>query len=156
MLLLVWDRTDAVPEESREVESLSVSKDPQAGNGEAKLIVVVDDQPSIIEGLAMLFESWGFEVLSALSLQQLEERLVTVKVRPSLVVADYYLPAGQTGAQAVEMVRQHVSDQVPAIILTGETRPEVQKEVEGQGYQLVYKPVQIAPLKKLVDSLIAS
>lgn len=120
------------------------------------MIVVVDDQASIIDGLSMLFESWGFEVLSALSLQQLEERLAGLATRPALVLADYHLPAGQTGAQAVEMVRRHVNGHVPALILTGETRPDVQKEVEGQGYQLVYKPVQIAPLKKLVDALIAN
>ena len=126
-------------------------KVPEAGP--SRLIVVVDDDRSIVEGLALLLEGWGYEVLSALSLDELAQRLPQATGRPGLVLADHFLPAGGTGAQAVEMVRNHVGAPVPALILTGDTTPERQAEAAALGCRLLHKPVQIGPLKEMVDSL---
>lgn len=119
----------------------------------SRLIVVVDDDRSIVEGLALLLEGWGYEVLSALSLNELAQRLPQATGRPGLVLADHFLPAGGTGAQAVEMVRNHVGAPVPALILTGDTTPERQAEAAALGCRLLHKPVQIGPLKEMVDGL---
>lgn len=121
--------------------------------GGSRLIVVVDDDRSIVEGLALLLEGWGYEVLTALSLDELARNLPQATGRPGLVLADHFLPAGGTGAQAVEMVRNHVGIPVPALILTGDTTPERQAEAAALGCRLLHKPVQIAPLKDMVDSL---
>ncbi|MCW2238267.1 response regulator [Azospirillum canadense] len=123
------------------------------GPGPSRLIVVVDDDRSIVEGLALLLEGWGYEVLSALSLNELAQRLPQATGRPGLVLADHFLPAGGTGAQAVEMVRNHVGAPVPALILTGDTTPERQAEAAALGCRLLHKPVQIGPLKEMVDGL---
>lgn len=125
-----------------------------AGAGIGRLIVVVDDDPSIVEGLSLLLEGWGYEVLTALSLEQLAERLPKAAERPGLVLTDHFLPPGGTGAQAVELVRSHAGAPVPAIILTGDTTPERQAEAAALGCRLLHKPVQIAPLKDIVDSLV--
>lgn len=124
--------------------------------GEAgRLVVVVDDDRSIVEGLALLLEAWGYDVLTALSLDELAQRLPQASGRPGLVLADHFLPAGGTGAQAVEMVRAHVGAPVPALILTGDTMPERQAEAAALGCQLLHKPVQIGPLKDMVDTLMS-
>ncbi|WP_209772120.1 response regulator [Azospirillum rugosum] len=123
------------------------------GPGASRLIVVVDDDRSIVEGLALLLEGWGYEVLTALSLAELAQRLPQATGRPGLVLADHFLPAGGTGAQAVEMVRNHVGAPVPALILTGDTTPERQAEAAALGCRLLHKPVQIGPLKEMVDGL---
>lgn len=121
--------------------------------GPSRLIVVVDDDPSIVEGLALLLEGWGYEVLTALSLGELAQRLPQAAGQPGLVLADHFLPAGGTGAQAVEMVRSHAGAPVPALILTGDTTPERQAEASALGCRLLHKPVQIGPLKDMVDGL---
>jgi len=124
-----------------------------SGTGASRLIVVVDDDRSIVEGLALLLEGWGYDVLTALSLDELTQNLPKATGRPGLVLADHFLPAGGTGAQAVEMVRKHVGAPVPALILTGDTTPERQAEAAALGCRLLHKPVQIAPLKDMVDGL---
>ena len=125
-----------------------------SSGGEAtRLIVVVDDDRSIVEGLALLLEGWGYDVLTALSLDELSQRLPQSSGVPGLVLADHFLPAGGTGAQAVEMVRNHVGAPVPALILTGDTTPERQAEAAALGCRLLHKPVQIGPLKDMVDAL---
>lgn len=118
------------------------------------LVVVVDDDASIVEGLSILLESWGFSVLRALSLDELAERLPGAAGGVGLVIADHFLPAGGTGLQAVEMVRRHAGAEVPAIILTGDTAPGRRNEAEAMHCRLLHKPVQVGPLRQAVESLI--
>lgn len=117
------------------------------------LIVVVDDDRSIVEGLALLLDGWGYEVVTALNLAALEERLPTLNRAPGLIVADHFLPAGRTGAEAVELLRQFAGQPIPAIILTGDTTPERQDEAQSLGCLLLHKPVQVAPLREAVEQL---
>ncbi|MCG5242243.1 response regulator [Azospirillum doebereinerae] len=117
------------------------------------LIVVLDDDRAIVEGLSLLLDSWGFEVVTALSLAALEQSLSTLTRPPSLIIADHYLPAGRTGAEAVERLRGFAGKPVPAIILTGDTTPERQEEAQALGCMLLHKPVQVAPLRAAVELL---
>ncbi len=117
------------------------------------LIVVVDDDRSIVEGLALLLDGWGYEVVTALNLAALQERLPTLNRAPGLIVADHFLPAGRTGAEAVELLRQFAGQPIPAIILTGDTTPERQDEAQSLGCLLLHKPVQVAPLREAVEQL---
>jgi len=117
------------------------------------LIVVVDDDRSIVEGLALLLDGWGYEVVTALNLAALEECLPNLNRAPNLIVADHFLPAGRTGAEAVERLRQFAGQPIPAIILTGDTTPERQDEAQSLGCLLLHKPVQVAPLREAVEQL---
>jgi len=124
-----------------------------ASEAQSRLIVVVDDDPSIAEGLAMVLEAWDFEVLTALTVDDLARRLPELSGSPGLVLADHFLPGNRTGAEAVELVRGHVGRPVPAIILTGDTTPERQAEAAAAGYRLLHKPVQVPALRAAVEEL---
>ena len=92
------------------------------------LILVVDDDRSIVEGLAILLDGWGYEVVKALSAAALEAQLGGLGRAPNLIIADHYLPAGRTGREVVERVRAETGQQIPAIILTGDSTPERRDE----------------------------
>ena len=124
-----------------------------ASEAQSRLIVVVDDDPAIAEGLAMVLEAWDFEVLTALTVDDLARRLPELSGSPGLVLADHFLPGNRTGAEAVELVRGHVGRPVPAIILTGDTTPERQAEAAAAGYRLLHKPVQVPALRAAVEEL---
>jgi len=127
-----------------------------ASDAQSRLIVVVDDDPSIVEGLAMVLEAWDFEVLTALTVDELGRRLPGLSGQPGLVLADHFLPGNRTGAEAVELVRAHTGRPVPAIILTGDTTPERQAEAAAAGYRLLHKPVQVPALRAAVEELFKS
>lgn len=120
----------------------------------AVLIVVVDDEPSILEGLELLLDGWGYGVLTALGLAQLRERLPALSAVPRLVLADHQLSTDETGAQVVELVRAHAGSAIPAIMLTGDTTPEREAEALALGCQLLHKPVQVAALREAVEALL--
>lgn len=117
------------------------------------LILVVDDDRSIVEGLAILLDSWGYEVVKALSAAALEAQLGGLNRVPNLIIADHYLPGGRTGRDVVERVRTETGQQVPAIILTGDSTPERRDEAQLMGCELMLKPVQVGPLREAVESL---
>ncbi|WP_029010939.1 response regulator [Azospirillum halopraeferens] len=126
------------------------------GNAAAgRLIVVVDDDPSIVEGLGMILETWGYDVLTAQSAEELSGSLGTLTEPPALVLADHFLPGGHTGADVVAMVRRHCNATVPAIVLTGDTTPERRAEADAAGCRLLHKPVLPNALKAAVEDLIA-
>jgi len=117
------------------------------------LILVVDDDRSIVEGLAILLDSWGYEVVKALSAAALEAQLDGLDRVPNLIIADHYLPGGRTGRDVVERVRTETGQQVPAIILTGDSTPERRDEAQLMGCELMLKPVQVGPLREAVEAL---
>ncbi len=67
---------------------------------------------------------------------------------PDLVVADHHLGMEQTGADAIEAVRNMCDAPVPGFILSGDTAPEVLREVEAKGLMMLHKPIDPKELRQ--------
>lgn len=67
-----------------------------------------------------------------------------------MIIADYRLRGGERGTDAVQRLRAVLGRAVPAIILTGVTGLEWQREAAALGYGVAFKP--IAP-RQLQDVL---
>lgn len=81
-------------------------------NGE-KTILVVDDEPHVVQLIKMNLELEGFHVISATNGQEALEKVV--KNSPDLVVLDIMMP-GMDGFETLKRIRQ--VSQVPVIFLT--------------------------------------
>ena len=83
------------------------------------LVLIVDDEPAVLDATSMLLKIEGFEVLTAASES---EALECVSVRtPDLLITDYHLRDGQTGVEIIRSVREKVSVCVPVILVSGDT-----------------------------------
>jgi DNA-binding response OmpR family regulator len=83
------------------------------------LVLIVDDEPAVLDATSMLLKIEGFEVLTAASES---EALECVSVRtPDLLITDYHLRQGQTGVEIIRSVREKVSVCVPVILVSGDT-----------------------------------
>jgi PAS domain S-box-containing protein len=83
------------------------------------LVLIVDDEPAVLDATSMLLKIEGFEVLIAASES---EALKCVSVRtPDLLITDYHLREGKTGVEVIRSVRQKVSACVPVILVSGDT-----------------------------------
>lgn len=123
------------------------------GNG--RLAVLVEDDSIVLIGLAATFESWGYDVLAAVSAEQALARLRDRGRRPDVVVSDYRLGEGRSGAEVIARVRDTYGGDVPGIILTGETGADVQRDAAKLGFSLVHKPVTARQLAGVLDALFA-
>ncbi|WP_207482322.1 PAS domain-containing hybrid sensor histidine kinase/response regulator [Arenibaculum pallidiluteum] len=114
---------------------------PEPRSGENRTAVIVDDDPMVLLGLQGLLQNWGYEVLVAGSVEESIECLRHAADVPDIIVADYRLRDGHVGTEAVEAIRAALGVPVPAIILTGETTVECQREVAALGLGVAHKPV---------------
>ncbi|HTH17430.1 MAG TPA: hybrid sensor histidine kinase/response regulator [Magnetospirillum sp.] len=111
-------------------------------------ILVVEDDPMVLMGLQMILETWGMTVLPAEDMAQVLQRLE--EAQPDLVLSDLRLRAGLTGFNVVERVRAMLGQQVPAIILTGETGKAELAEGQRRNLTFLHKPIQADPLKNAI------
>lgn len=120
--------------------------------GTAKLVVVIDDDPLVLEATGGLLRSWGCVVVCAESYRAALARLVEIGRRPDLIVCDYRLSAGATGLDAIEGLR--TAFEIPALLISGDgsLRPA---EDAFNGYNLLHKPVDAATFRAaLVDAAV--
>jgi len=105
----------------------------------AKLVVVIDDDPMVLEGMSGLLRSWGYQVLTAATEDAALASLAAQGRRPDLIVCDYRLAGGRNGVQAVEQLRE--AFEIPALIITGGVAPARPQERRATHYELMHKPV---------------
>ncbi len=110
------------------------------------VVLVVDDERDVREGIVALLEQQGCTVLAAASVEESLARLVESELVPDLIVADYRLQHGRTGVEAIERVREEVNEDVPALVVTGDTSPDRLREAAASGLPLLHKPVDATRL----------
>jgi two-component system, sensor histidine kinase len=116
-------------------------------------VLVIDDEPTICEGMTELLTRWGCRVLAAESAEEAVRRLTAERFDPDVIIADYRLREGHTGTEAIARVRRALDRPVPAAILTGDTAPERLREASASGCLLLHKPLQAGRLREALNSL---
>ncbi len=102
-------------------------------------ILLIDDDPIIRTGMHYLLQSWGCHCTMADSLE--EARGLLHGNAPDIIISDYRLRDGHTGAQAINRLRQELGTQIPALLITGDTAPERLREALASDLPLLHKPV---------------
>jgi CheY-like chemotaxis protein len=125
---------------------------PTAQDG-CKLVVVIDNDPLVLDGMRGLLHSWGYRVVAARSDNGALAGLAELNQRPDLIISDYRLADG-TGIEAIERLRNLFP--VPAILISGETAPEHLREASASGHRLLHKPVRPMTLRAMLSQLLES
>ena len=115
-------------------------------------ILVVDNDPSVLDAMETLLGGWGCNIRKAESVKGALDVLFSGDVVPDLVLSDYHLDLGN-GIDAVQAVRVRLGVGVPAVILTADASPEVQRAARDYGCAILRKPVRAAALRALVNQL---
>lgn len=122
-----------------------------AGN---KLIVVIDDDPLVLDGMARLIKSWGCRVIAGSEESAALDGLSRCGAQPDAIISDYRLRNGKTGIEAIARLREAAAAPVPAFLMSGDTDLDVVREAKASGLALLHKPVEPATLRAmLVEAL---
>jgi len=116
------------------------------------VVMVIDDNEGVREGVAMLLRQHGCRVECAFDIHQALERLVDSELTPDLLLADYRLPNGRTGLEAIDVIRDELNDDIPALLVTGDTTPGLLGEARKRGVPLLHKPVDARELFREMDA----
>src|SRR5262249_39559573 len=118
------------------------------------LIVVIDDDELVRDGVGRLLRGWGCEVVVAASDEVALASLAGHDHRPDLIISDYRLAAGKTGFEAIDRLRGLLGGPIPALLISGDTAPERLREARTGGHVLLHKPVAPAALRATLNHLL--
>lgn len=107
--------------------------------GDSLILVIEDDMLQVL-GMEMLLEEWGYRVLTAPSPTAAVSALKQQNHMPALVISDYRLPGEFNGIQGVRHIRTTLNATLPALIVTGETDRECEREAAENGCGILKKP----------------
>jgi len=111
-------------------------------------ILLIEDDAAVADATTMVLEQAGFTVHAAIdasaALRHLDD------VRPHVVITDYRLP-GQNGLEVIRRIRAKVVDDLPAIMMTGDTSERAIREAGFANLDVLRKPIDTDVLIDLLD-----
>jgi signal transduction histidine kinase/CheY-like chemotaxis protein len=146
-------RVPRAPANKRAVEVSTVPR-PQPGVSSGKLVLVIDDDPLVLEGMGGIFRRWGCRVITADTDCKALEVASEQDHLPDLIISDYYLANGRTGVEIIEWLRDELSAQIPAFLISGDTDAAPLHEAKVRGFHLLHKPVDPMALRAMFHQAI--
>jgi CheY-like chemotaxis protein len=126
---------------------------PSQTHLDGKVVVVIDDEPAVRDGMGILLRQWGCEPITSASLEEAQSELGRRGLTPDGVIADYRLRES-VGTTAIRELRLRYGEDLPAAIITGDIGAERLAEFAASGYRHLHKPVPPAELRALLDELL--
>ncbi|RBP53781.1 ATP-binding response regulator [Arenicella xantha] len=115
-----------------------------------QLVVVIDDEQAILDGMQLVLSSWNCDVIIGESFESVNQLLTQQNKMPDLIISDLRLKDKARGTDVIEAIREEYNSDIPAILVTGDTAPENISEVRASGLSVIYKPVDLHELQTLV------
>jgi PAS domain S-box-containing protein len=120
------------------------------------LLLAIDDDPDQLEAMTVLFGRLGYRVLAADSAATALTKLSQNGAAPDVIIADYRLRDGFTGANAIGHIRRSLGRNLPGLILTGDTEPARLAEASASGFELLHKPIEARLLQDAIERLLSA
>jgi len=117
------------------------------------VVLCLDNEPAILEGMAALLTGWSCHVLTATNLDEAME--AAQNSAPAALIADYHLDAGANGIDALLALRAQCGPQTPAILITADRNDTVQELTDQNGIDLLHKPLKPAALRALLTRMLS-
>ncbi len=134
-------------------ERQPVSVQRPAADGAAVSVLVVDNDPDALRGLAGLLRGWGYTVAEASGGTQ---AFAAMEAQPiALWLFDYNLDDADTGTALQQRLAERFGAR-PTLILSADDSLATRRDVLEQGLTLLQKPVRPLALKSVLDRLLAA
>jgi len=140
----------------------------KAGGLEGINVLCIDNDPSILEGMASLLKGWKCRVTTASSLEDAKQKYSQkhgqakpeqIQIRPEIILADYQLDNDENGLDTMDQLQSFfansgVNMKIPGVLVTAQTAKELTIETNERGYQILHKPVKPAALRAMMSKLV--
>ncbi len=117
------------------------------------VIVVVEDDPDLLDLLAQLLRENGHMVRCARDAAEALRLIASGAIRPDILLTDYNLPSRQSGVDLLMALRKHLQRPLPAIVLTGDISTAAKAIIAEADCIHLRKPVVPAVLLRAVWQL---
>ncbi len=108
-----------VPQGNRAELALADSEQTPLPESVTGKILIVDDEPAVLDATAILLNLEGFDVQTASSGPEAIKRIADQS--PDLLITDYHLRGDETGAEVIRSIRHQIGRDIPVIVVSGDT-----------------------------------
>ncbi len=117
---------------------------------EGALIVCVENDPAIIDGMRTLLTGWGAEVIAEADGAAAIAAIEASRRIPTGVLVDYHLDRGN-GLAVIRDIRERFGQALPAILITADRSPSVREAIRSSNIRLFNKPIKPAALRAMLS-----
>ncbi|QDG74971.1 hybrid sensor histidine kinase/response regulator [Labrenzia sp. PHM005] len=135
-------------------ESIQSAPAPANANLAGKKILVLENDPAVLEAMKGLLATWGCDFKMARSTHQALTALDSNSWIPDLIIADHHLDFGNLGTDTLVHLFGILPVRVPAILATADASEAVVEQAASLGVEHMRKPVKPAQLRALATHLI--
>jgi PAS domain S-box-containing protein len=117
-------------------------------------VLVIEDETSVRSALSRLLTFRGIGVVAVATASEALNLVEQMGVCPDVVLCDYNLPGTMNGVESIRSLRAAVRRNVPAIVMTGDTRATTLEAVAAsRDVSALIKPFSADELIQLIDRL---
>jgi signal transduction histidine kinase/CheY-like chemotaxis protein len=138
--------------DARPVAASAADPSPRSLEG---LVLVVDDEALVQDAMKSLLTSWGLDVIVAGSGDEMLERIASCLAAPDLILCDYRLRDEENGIDVIRRLQAEYNDDVPAVLITGDTASERLREARDSGFIVLNKPVANSKLRATLGNVMS-
>jgi signal transduction histidine kinase/ActR/RegA family two-component response regulator len=113
------------------------------------VVLCIDNEPKILDGMETLLGGWGCTVMKAPDLATATAMTRAAQKGPTGLLVDYHLDDGN-GVDAIVALRRICTYALPAILITADRSAGVREAARLQNIQVLYKPIKPAALRALL------
>jgi PAS domain S-box-containing protein len=122
---------------------------------EGKVVLCVDNEPSVLSAMRTLLEGWSCQVFTASDLTSARNETRKSAAPPDLILMDYHLEGTENGLCVLDALAEDIGKRVPSIIITANYTETLRAAAQAHGYSLLNKPLKPAALRALMAQLAA-
>jgi signal transduction histidine kinase len=108
-------------------------------------IILVEDDPDVLAATKEMLDAWGCKVSAFTAIPEKIDEF-------DLIITDYDLGEGKTGADCIAVIRQANRWPIPAIIITGHDEGRITREVDDLDISVLKKPARPAELRSAIGA----
>ena len=116
---------------------------------QALTVLCVDDDETILAGLAALLGSWGHRAVIAAS----PAAALALDAHADALIVDHHLGEGPTGLDLAQTLYAKAKGGLPVLVATADRGEAVRRAVRERGFEMLYKPVKPAALRRFLNGV---
>jgi CheY-like chemotaxis protein len=116
-------------------------------------VMLIDDERAIREATRELLRPLHVDVLIAATIPEAVELAKAAPERIDLIMSDWRLRGQENGVAAIQALRRVAGDATPAVLITGDTSPDLLQLAHESGLVILHKPLQPRHIVRLVKHL---